>query len=84
MRIRVQAQDRRSQWRVSKLWLHGYFFILIGIRYVKLSLPEGVKEDGSQLSELQTKFEEILVEHGLLQPAEEASARSRIKAAIAS
>ncbi|KAJ8454434.1 hypothetical protein ONZ51_g13026 [Trametes cubensis] len=52
--------------------------------YVKLSLPEGVKEDGSQLSELQTKFEEILVEHGLLQPAEEASARSRIKAAIAS
>ncbi|KAI0329468.1 hypothetical protein GY45DRAFT_862146 [Cubamyces sp. BRFM 1775] len=52
--------------------------------YVKLSLPGGVKEDGSRLSELQTKFEEILVERGLLQPSGESSARSRIKAAIAS
>ncbi|KAH9850995.1 hypothetical protein C2E23DRAFT_887020 [Lenzites betulinus] len=52
--------------------------------YVKLSLPEGVTEDGSRFSELQTRFEEILIEHGLLQPAEESSARQRIKDAIAS
>ncbi|KAI0773132.1 senescence-associated protein-domain-containing protein [Trametes elegans] len=39
--------------------------------YVKLTLPEGVLEDGSRLSELQTKFEEVLIEHGFLQPAEE-------------
>ncbi|CDO76654.1 hypothetical protein BN946_scf184986.g7 [Trametes cinnabarina] len=52
--------------------------------YVKLTLPEGVMEDGSQLSELQTRFEEILIAHGMLQPAEEASARKRIKDAIAS
>ncbi|KAI8977791.1 hypothetical protein BD414DRAFT_517035 [Trametes punicea] len=52
--------------------------------YVKLTLPEGVTEDGSRLSDLQTRFEEILIEHGLLQPAEEASARKRIKDAIAS
>ncbi|KAI0370752.1 hypothetical protein BV20DRAFT_1035699 [Pilatotrama ljubarskyi] len=50
--------------------------------YVKLTLPEGVTEDGSRLSELQTKFEEILIEHGFLQPAEESSARQRIKDAI--
>ncbi|KAI0755585.1 hypothetical protein C8Q74DRAFT_1373368 [Fomes fomentarius] len=36
--------------------------------FVKLTLPEGVTEDGSRLSELQTKFEEVLIEHGLLQP----------------
>ncbi len=53
-------------------------------RYVKLGLPEGVTEDGSRLSELQTRFEEILIEHGLLQPAEESSARQRIKDAISS
>ncbi|KAH9895700.1 senescence-associated protein-domain-containing protein [Cubamyces lactineus] len=56
----------------------------VGGGYVKMSLPEGVKEDGSQLSELQTKFEEILVERGILQASGESSARSRIKAAIAS
>ncbi|KAI0631438.1 senescence-associated protein-domain-containing protein [Trametes polyzona] len=51
--------------------------------YVRcLTLPEGVTEDGSRLSELQTKFEEILIEHGFLQPAEESSARQRIKDAI--
>ncbi|KAI0354450.1 hypothetical protein OH77DRAFT_1404967 [Trametes cingulata] len=50
--------------------------------YVKLTLPEGVTEDGSRLSELQTRFEEVLIEHGFLQPAEEASARQRIKDAI--
>ncbi|KAI9059863.1 hypothetical protein FKP32DRAFT_1595878 [Trametes sanguinea] len=50
--------------------------------YIKLTLPEGVTEDGSRLSELQTRFEEILIEHGLLQPAEEASTRKRIKDAI--
>ncbi|KAI0824434.1 hypothetical protein BC628DRAFT_1322728 [Trametes gibbosa] len=52
--------------------------------YVKLSLPEGVTEDGSRFSELQTKFEEILIEHGLLQPAQESSGRERIKAAMSS
>ncbi|KAL1943550.1 hypothetical protein VTO73DRAFT_3995 [Trametes versicolor] len=52
--------------------------------YVKLGLPEGVTEDGSRLSELQTRFEEILIEHGLLQPAEESSARQKIKDAISS
>ncbi|OSC98110.1 hypothetical protein PYCCODRAFT_1418346 [Trametes coccinea BRFM310] len=51
--------------------------------YVELTLPEGVIEDGSRLSEMQTKFEEILIEHGMLQPAaEEASTRNRIKDAI--
>ncbi|KAI0643364.1 hypothetical protein C8Q79DRAFT_978510 [Trametes meyenii] len=53
--------------------------------YVKLSLPEGVAEDGSRLSELQTRFEEVLVERGFLQPAEEdRSAQQRIKDAISS
>ena len=43
-------------------------------RFVKITLPEGVTEDGSQLSNLQTKFEEIIIAHGLLQPdADDAS-----------
>ncbi|KAI0668216.1 hypothetical protein C8Q78DRAFT_1081601 [Trametes maxima] len=53
--------------------------------YVKLSLPEGMAEDGSWLSDLQTKFEEVLVERGFLQPAEEdRGARQRVKDAISS
>lgn len=55
----------RSQFRVvaSNLYL-----MLATSRFVKLTLPEGVTEDGSRLSELQTKFEEVLIKHGLLQP----------------
>ncbi|OSC97157.1 hypothetical protein PYCCODRAFT_1448146 [Trametes coccinea BRFM310] len=48
-----------------------------------LILPEGVIEEGSRISEMQTRFEEVLIEHGMLQPAaEEASTRNRIKDAI--
>ncbi|KAH9913806.1 uncharacterized protein BXZ73DRAFT_55352 [Epithele typhae] len=39
--------------------------------FVKILLPEAVTEDGSRLSALQERFEEILIEHGLLQPAED-------------
>ncbi|KAM5545488.1 hypothetical protein V8D89_000526 [Ganoderma adspersum] len=35
---------------------------------VKITLPEGVEEDNSSLSALQTKFEQALIAHGLLQP----------------
>ncbi len=38
-------------------------------RFVKITLPEGVEEDSSRLSSLQTKFEQVLIAHGLLQPA---------------
>lgn len=38
-------------------------------RYVKITLPDGVLETNSTLAELQTKFEEILIKHGLLEPA---------------
>ena len=37
-------------------------------RFVKITLPEGVEEDDSPLSALQTKFEQVLIAHGLLQP----------------
>ncbi|KAI1793750.1 hypothetical protein LXA43DRAFT_1081303 [Ganoderma leucocontextum] len=36
--------------------------------FVKITLPEGVEEDASRLSALQTKFEQVLIAHGLLQP----------------
>ena len=39
-----------------------------GDRFVKITLPEGVEEDDSPLSALQTKFEQVLIAHGLLQP----------------
>ncbi|PIL34559.1 hypothetical protein GSI_03337 [Ganoderma sinense ZZ0214-1] len=39
-----------------------------GDRFVKITLPEGVEEDDSRLSALQTKFEQVLIAHGLLQP----------------
>ena len=35
---------------------------------MKITLPAGVEEDGSRLSALQTKFEQVLITHGLLQP----------------
>ena len=35
---------------------------------MKITLPEGVEEDESPLSALQTKFEQVLIAHGLLQP----------------
>ena len=50
-------------------------------RFVKVTLPEGVTEDGSRLSELQMKFEEVLISHGLLQPGGEGTAE-RVKQAI--
>lgn len=50
-------------------------------RFVKVTLPEGVTEDGSRLSELQMKFEEVLISHGLLQPGSEGTAE-RAKQAI--
>ncbi|KAI0738201.1 hypothetical protein C8Q80DRAFT_1347854, partial [Daedaleopsis nitida] len=50
--------------------------------FVKVTLPEGVMEDGSRLSELQTKFEELLIEHELLQPAAGEGTAERIKKAI--
>ena len=41
---------------------------------MKITLPEGVEEDNSRLSALQTKFEQVLIAHGLLQPdADDAS-----------
>ncbi|TBU44170.1 hypothetical protein BD309DRAFT_990477 [Dichomitus squalens] len=43
--------------------------------FVKITLPEGVTEDGSQLSTLQTKFEEVLIAHGLLQPSADDASR---------
>ncbi|RPD53899.1 hypothetical protein L226DRAFT_469953 [Lentinus tigrinus ALCF2SS1-7] len=49
--------------------------------FVKVTLPEGVTEDGSRLSELQTKFEEVLISHGLLQPGGEGAAE-RVKQAV--
>ncbi|TFK85394.1 hypothetical protein K466DRAFT_494844, partial [Polyporus arcularius HHB13444] len=49
--------------------------------FVKITLPEGVTEDGSRLSALQTKFEEVLISHGLLQPGDEGAAE-RVKHAM--
>ncbi|TFY60917.1 hypothetical protein EVJ58_g4844 [Rhodofomes roseus] len=42
--------------------------------YVKITLPEGVTVQGSPFEKLQTKFEEILVHHGLLKEGIEAVA----------
>ncbi|KZT01957.1 uncharacterized protein LAESUDRAFT_662823 [Laetiporus sulphureus 93-53] len=42
--------------------------------YVKIVLPEGVKEAGSAFERLQTGFEKILVHHGLLKEGIEAVA----------
>ena len=55
---------------------------------MKVVLPEAVTEDGSRLAELQEKFEEVLIEHGLLHPAEDEdegkrSMKDRVKSAIA-
>ena len=51
---------------------------------MKLTLPEGVTEDGSRLSELQTKFEEVLIQHDMLQPGGEGThAKERIKNVVA-
>ena len=44
-------------------------------RFVKITLPEGVEEDDSPLSALQTKFEQVLIAHGLLQPGRGGSGR---------
>ncbi len=43
-------------------------------RYVKITLPEGVTDEGSMLSALQEQFEQILVSHGLLKEGLEAAA----------
>ncbi|THH32717.1 hypothetical protein EUX98_g1458 [Antrodiella citrinella] len=36
------------------------------VGYVKLTLPEGVKDEGSEFAQLQEQFEKVLVDHGLL------------------
>ena len=38
---------------------------------MKLVLPEAVTEDNSRLADLQERFEEVLIQHGLLQPTTE-------------
>lgn len=43
-------------------------------RYVKITLPEGVTIQGSPFERLQTQFEQILVQHGLLKEGVEAVA----------
>jgi len=42
--------------------------------YVKITLPEGVQVVGSPFEKLQTKFEEVLIHHGLLKEGIEAVA----------
>ncbi|TCD63799.1 hypothetical protein EIP91_004950 [Steccherinum ochraceum] len=36
------------------------------VGYVKVTLPEGVKEEGSEFASLQEQFEKILIDYGLL------------------
>ncbi len=35
-------------------------------RYIRITLPEGVEEEGSEFSALQERFEQVLVNYGLL------------------
>lgn len=46
------------------------------LRYVRITLPDGVKEKGSEFQALQARFESILIDHGLLTPGEGPNERS--------
>lgn len=47
-----------------------------GHRYVRITLPEGVRQEGSEFQLLQAQFEKILIDHGLLKPGETPNERS--------
>lgn len=46
------------------------------LRYVRIALPDGVREPGSEFQSLQTQFEKLLIDHGLLKPGEGPNERS--------
>ena len=52
-------------------------------------LPEAVTDDESRLADLQARFEEVLIQHGLLRPGEDdgkekgEGVKQHIKSAIA-
>ena len=44
--------------------------------YVRIALPDGVRDSGSEFQQLQAQFEKILIDHGLLKPGDGPNERS--------